>query len=74
MSGFARWAMACAPGFGWSEDDFLGAYSAATNGVLNRLIDDDPLANAIDELLKGRGKWSGAATLLLKLINESAKK
>ena len=72
MADFSRWAMACAPGFGWSEDDFLAAYSGASSGVLNKLIDDDPLANAIDDLLQGRRKWSGTATQLLKLINENA--
>ena len=65
MADFATWAVACEPGV-FDEGAFLRAYNRNRKGVVRTVMDAEPVAGAICDLMrKRRGQvWEGTATEL----------
>jgi hypothetical protein len=76
MADFTQWGYAVAPAIGWSEDDFRLAYRATRREASQTVIESDPVAAGIVELVHGPGQrgrpWSGLQTALWKLLAEAA--
>jgi len=81
MADFAVFAYAAASAFGWTGEDFLEAYEANRMTRVERVVEADPVAEAIHRLVieadpmadraRDEGKrwsdwWEGTATELLK--------
>jgi hypothetical protein len=65
MADFAIWVTAAEPALGWSPGTFLRAHESNQADADARVIEAEPLANAIMALVRERGEWHGTATLLL---------
>jgi hypothetical protein len=63
MANFAFWAMACETAF-WPADTFLRAYDANRRAAIESVIDKDPVAAFVREIMAGRMVWTGTATYL----------
>ena len=65
MADFATWVVACEPGV-FDEGAFLRAYTRNRKGVVRTVMDAEPVAGAICDLMrKRRGQvWEGTATEL----------
>jgi hypothetical protein len=71
MADFAEWAVACGDGFLWNPGEFIKAYRANINRVTRDVIEADPVANTIRNMMmspKLPGAWSGTATELLNRL------
>jgi hypothetical protein len=53
MANFAFWAMACETAF-WPADTFLRAYDANRRAAIESVIDKDPVAAFVREIMAGR--------------------
>jgi hypothetical protein len=69
MADFAKWGYAIAEAAGLIGKDFLAAYSNNINKVHDAVIAEDPVAEAIVNLMEEKVEWSGYATELLKLLS-----
>jgi hypothetical protein len=67
MADFALWAAACEQAF-WPAGTFMRAYDANRAAAVDAVIDDDPLAACIRDLLSERAAWVGTAADLLRLV------
>jgi len=70
MADFARLACAAAGAFGWTTDAMLNAIERNRAGAVQAVIEADPVAVAVRELLSkqfGR-QWEGTATALLNAL------
>ena len=76
MADFTLWGYAVAPAIGWAEDDFRLAYRATRREAQQTVIESDPVAAGILELVHGAGQkgrpWSGFQTALWKALAEAA--
>jgi hypothetical protein len=76
MADFTQWGYAVAPAIGWTEDDFRLAYRATRREASQTVIESDPVAAGILELVYGAGRkgrpWSGLQTALWKQLAEAA--
>lgn len=69
MADFAKWAVACEPGYAESGA-FMTAWESARADGLPDDLEADPVAGAVVTLMQERwGPWSGTATELLEIIN-----
>src|SRR5215475_6313257 len=65
MADFALWATACETAF-WPAGTFTQAYQANRRAAIEDLIDADPVAARIREIMANRGTWTGSASDLLR--------
>ena len=65
MADFALWATACEKAF-WPAGTFVRAYRANRKAALEDLIDADPVAACVREIMAKRNSWSGSAADLLR--------
>jgi hypothetical protein len=76
MADFTQWGYAVAPAIGWAEDDFRLAYRATKREAVQTVIESDPVAAGIVEMVHGpeqQGKrWHGAQTSLWQKLAEAA--
>ena len=76
MADFTQWGYAVAPAIGWAEDDFRLAYRATRREAIQTVIESDPVAAGIVEMVHGaeqKGKpWRGFQTSLWKRLAEAA--
>jgi hypothetical protein len=66
MADFALWATACEPAF-CPAGDFLHAYKANRRSAIEDVVDADPVAARIRDIMAARVMWSGNATDLLRV-------
>jgi hypothetical protein len=68
MADFCLWGAALAEPLGSSADTFLSAYGKNVSAQTEEILEADPIARAIREIVAARGAWSGTASDLLKLL------
>jgi hypothetical protein len=66
MADFALWATACETGL-WPAGTFTRAYLANCKGAIEGIIDADPIAACVRELMSERSSWTGSAADLLRV-------
>ena len=71
MADFAKFATACEGAY-WSPGTFSTAYSANRAHAVDKMVEVDPLASALKDLLSMQIEWVGTATDLLKVITNNA--
>src|SRR5262245_44212547 len=62
MADFALWATACETAF-WPAGTFARAYQANRMAAIEDLIDVDPVAARIRQMMANRSRWTGSADL-----------
>ena len=65
MADFALWATACETAF-WPQDTFMRAYEANRRTAIDGIIEADPVATLIREIMAERDSWAGQASDLLQ--------
>ena len=60
MADFAIWASACESAF-WSAGTFMRAYEANRRSAIEGVIDADPVASCIRDIMTARSAWAGTA-------------
>lgn len=68
MADFAVWLTACETAL-WPAGTFSGAYDANRATAIDDVIDADPVAMAVCELMALKPAWKGTATDLLAALN-----
>jgi hypothetical protein len=63
MADFALWAAACEPPL-WPAGTFARAYAANRRTAIEGMIDADPVAACVRDILAERGSWTGSAAEL----------
>jgi hypothetical protein len=71
MADFAFWATACETAF-WPAGTFLRAYDANRRAAIESVIDKDPVAACVWEIVADRGTWTGTASDLLRAAADLA--
>jgi hypothetical protein len=66
MADFALWGTACETAF-WPSGTFARAYQANRMGAIEDLIDPDPVAARVREIMANRVVWTGTASELLRM-------
>jgi hypothetical protein len=66
MADFALWATACEPAF-CPAGHFLHAYKANRRSAIEEVVEADPVAARIRDIMAARVMWSGNATDLLRV-------
>jgi hypothetical protein len=69
MADFARWAMACETA-SWPTGTFLCAYEANRRAAVETVIDKDPVAVCVREIMAERRTWTGTASDLLRAATD----
>jgi len=64
MADFALWATACETAF-WPAGTFTQAYQANRRAAIEELVDADPVAARVREIMANRSTWTGSASDLL---------
>ena len=64
MADFAKWATACETAY-WPADSFIAAYNSNRKEVIQKVIDADSVAAAVQKLMEQKTEWNGTATELL---------
>jgi hypothetical protein len=75
MADFAAWAVACEPGIGFKDGQFLAAYEENRSCVNEVALESSPVTKVLLEFTERggwSGDWSGTATELLGALNEVA--
>jgi hypothetical protein len=65
MADFALWATACETAF-WPPSTFLRAYDANRRAAIESVIEVDPVATFVREIMAERSTWAGRASDLLR--------
>jgi hypothetical protein len=65
MADFALWATACETAF-WPAGTFTQAYQANRRAAIEDLIDADPVAAWVRQIMANRSTWTGSASDLLR--------
>ena len=68
MADYAQWACAAASALGFSEEDFIKAYSRASLRVQNDALEDEGFANTLIDYLDMQGETSGFAAKVLDAL------
>ena len=71
MADFAMWAVACESAI-FPEGAFMRAYMGNRADAVESVIDANPVASAIRELMQDRESWEGTATELLRVLEPIA--
>jgi hypothetical protein len=66
MADFALWATGCETGL-WPAGTFARAYANNRKAVVQSIIDADPIATCVRELMNERLSWTGCAADLLRV-------
>jgi hypothetical protein len=69
MADFALWATACETGLR-SAGTFTRAYAANRKAAIEGMIDTDPIAACVRELMSEHNAWTGSAADLLRISVE----
>src|SRR6516225_4008600 len=69
MADFALWATACETGL-WPAGTFTRAYTANRRAAIEGMIETDPIAACVLELMSERNSWTGSAADLLRISIE----
>ena len=74
MADFALWASAC-EGALWEPGTFMRAYQGAIDDAIDNVIESDPVASAVRDLIRRtvRTVWTGSSTDLLEALNDSVR-
>jgi hypothetical protein len=72
MADFARWGAAAVVARGFKADDFLKRLEANADLQRSEVIDSNPIALAIISLMRGKLKWRGSPTQLMKDLIENS--
>ena len=67
MADFAQFATACEGAF-WTSGTFAAAYSNNREQTIGEMLDADPIADALVELMKATATWQGTAAQLLDAL------
>jgi hypothetical protein len=65
MADFALWATACETAF-WPAGTFARAYEANRRAAIESVVDADPVAACVREIMTERSAWTGSAADLLR--------
>jgi hypothetical protein len=65
MADFALWATACETAF-WPAGTFARAYQANRRAAIEDIIDADPVAARVRQIMANRSTWTGSASDLLR--------
>ena len=65
MADFAIWATACETAF-WSAGTFMRSYETNRRAAIEDIVDVDPVAVCVQEIMATRSAWAGSATDLLR--------
>ncbi len=65
MADFALWAAACETAL-WRAGTFSRAYEANRRAAIDGVIDADPVATCVREIMAERSSWTGSAADLLR--------
>ena len=65
MADFALWAAACETAL-WPPGTFARAYEANRRAAIESIIDADPVAACVREIMTERSSWTGSAADLLR--------
>jgi hypothetical protein len=65
MADFALWGTACETAY-WPLGTFLRAYDANRRAVIDGVIEADPVATFVREIMPERSAWTGRASDLLR--------
>ncbi len=65
MADFALWATACETAF-WPPGTFLRAYDANRRAAIDGIVEADPVATFVREIMAERSTWVGKASDLLQ--------
>jgi hypothetical protein len=71
MADFALWATACETA-SWPAGTFARAYQANRRSAIEDLIDADPVAARVRQIMASRSTWTGSASELLRMGAELA--
>jgi hypothetical protein len=71
MADFALWATACETA-SWPAGTFAQAYQANRRTAIEDLIDADPVAARVRQIMANRSTWTGSASELLRMGAELA--
>jgi hypothetical protein len=71
MADFALWASACETAL-WPAGTFSRAYAANRNASVEGIIDADPIAASVRQLMSERNSWTGTAADLLRMSVQHA--
>jgi hypothetical protein len=66
MADFAIWATACETAF-WSSGTFVHCYEANRRASMEDVVDADPVAACVREIMAERNSWTGTAADLLRV-------
>jgi hypothetical protein len=66
MADFALWATACETAF-WPAGTFLRAYEANRRAAIETVIEADPVAASVRDIMAAQASWSGNASDLLRI-------
>jgi hypothetical protein len=66
MADFALWATACETAL-WPAGTFARAYAANQRASIERIIDADPVATCVRDLMTEHNLWTGSAADLLRV-------
>jgi hypothetical protein len=65
MADFALWGTACETAF-WAPGTFMRAYDANRRAAIVRVIEADPVASLVREIMAERSAWVGKASDLVQ--------
>jgi hypothetical protein len=71
MADFARWAAACETAL-WPPGTLGCAYEAKRRAAIEGIVDADPVAACVREIMTERSSWTGSAADLLRADRSSA--
>jgi hypothetical protein len=71
MADFARWATAAEPGLGLADGEFLNAYLRNRDEAQQIVVEAEPVALAIVELMAEGDAWSGTTTELFEALTST---
>jgi hypothetical protein len=63
MADFSKWATACETAF-WPAGTFARAYAANRSAAIEDIIDADPVAALVRDIMSERNSWTGSAAEL----------
>jgi hypothetical protein len=70
MADFGLWGAALSEGLGFGGEAFLAAYGKNVSAQTEEVLEADPIARAIRELVATQGDWSGSPSDLMKVLRE----
>ncbi|WP_135080109.1 DUF6371 domain-containing protein [Terasakiella sp. SH-1] len=69
MADFAEWITAAEQGLGWIENSFVPVFKENRENAIRLSVEDDPLIQAIIQIVDEGTRYKGTASALLERIN-----